>query len=50
MTDGHYEIGIDDATLTSDGETVVLRIFMSIMVIPAVFLIYYLASTSVFNY
>ena len=50
MTDGHYEFRIDDATLPSNGETVVLRIFMSIMVIPAVFLIYYLASTSVFNY
>ena len=50
MTDGHYAFWIDDAKLTSDGETVVLRIFMSIMVIPAVFLIYYLASTSLFNY
>jgi hypothetical protein len=49
MTDGHYEIGIDDATLTSDGETVVLRIFMSIIVIPTVFLIYHLVSTPMFK-
>ncbi len=35
MTDGHYEFRIDDAMLTSNGETGVLRIFMSIMVIPA---------------
>ena len=49
MNDGHYEIGIDDATVTSDGETVVLRIFMSIIVIPTVFLIYHLVSTPMFK-
>ena len=50
MTDGHYEFRIDDADLTSNGETIVLRIFMAIMVIPTVFLIFYLATNSVFNY
>ena len=50
MTDGHYEFRIDDADLTSNGETIVLKIFMSIMVIPSVFLIYYLATNCAFNY
>ena len=49
MTDGHYELRITDAELNQTGEIIVLRLFMAMAVIPAAFIIFLIAITTVFN-